>query len=429
MAMSRDEKLEKVQRLLTAHRKTKEYLENEPVTSEIHPGTDIARNWTVITAAYSGLEQTIKYLIAEEKGLHIPELIDLREDNRNPYRTHDVAELFTKLKEPTQDVIRDFYGRFQSLHSYIAVQTVDEFLRAVSGPDGDGYERWRYALIENRDLPRNSPEALVKVWEVCVQIARDRAWKRERLQKLDEELTSVFWMELDDMVLNLSVDRQNAGEPFQDIAREIGDWLWSAGHPLNAFADVLWHVSRYGEHGQTGVSEWLSDALTRWANGGLKNPAIAGRTSLRAFMTRAQGRTPDGQSIRWNRNANRFEPVPWPLENLQQKALPPNAIVIGDPRPVGVPLWTLWQAAKESGYRVLENLGFSGPPDQEPWFRTHEVQAEDRGDARLLLTMWRKRDGDHDLFYMVEEQPRDTMGERVRRWIDVALRLGEMRAR
>ena len=59
MPMSREEKIEKVQRLLTAHRKTKQVLENEPVTWELHPGTDIARNWTVITAAYSGLEQTI----------------------------------------------------------------------------------------------------------------------------------------------------------------------------------------------------------------------------------------------------------------------------------------------------------------------------------------------------------------------------------
>ena len=68
MPMSKNEKLEKVQRLHTAHRKTKEFLENEPPTWELHPGTDIARNWTVITAAYSGLEQTIKYLVAEEKG-------------------------------------------------------------------------------------------------------------------------------------------------------------------------------------------------------------------------------------------------------------------------------------------------------------------------------------------------------------------------
>ena len=106
MPMSRDEKIEKVQRLLTAHRKTKEVLENEPVTWEVHPGSEIARNWTVITAAYSGLEQTMKYLIAEENAQSIAELIERRGRKKSPYETHDVAKLFSKLAEPTQDVVR-----------------------------------------------------------------------------------------------------------------------------------------------------------------------------------------------------------------------------------------------------------------------------------------------------------------------------------
>ena len=146
MPMSKEENLEKVQRLHTAHRKTKEFLENEPLSWELHPGTDIARNWTVLTAAYSGLEQKIQYLIAEEQGLHIAKLIEPRQNGRNPYRTHDVSELFTKLEKPTQEAIGEFYARFQSLHSYIAIETVDAFLRAVAGPQGDGYGRWRYAL-------------------------------------------------------------------------------------------------------------------------------------------------------------------------------------------------------------------------------------------------------------------------------------------
>ena len=104
MPMSEDEKIEKVQRLLTAHRKTKEVLGNEPVTWEVHPGSEIARNWTVITAAYSGLEQTMKYLIAEENAQSIAELIERRGRKKSPYETHDVAKLFSKLREATQEV-------------------------------------------------------------------------------------------------------------------------------------------------------------------------------------------------------------------------------------------------------------------------------------------------------------------------------------
>ena len=320
MPMSRDASIEKVQRLLTAYKKTKQTLEGEPVTWELHPGTDIARNWTVITAAYSGLEQTLKYLIAEENGLTIPALIDFvipdnvdaNEHNAKtfPYRMHSLGWLFSKLKKSTQDVIRDFYGRYQSLHSYIAIGRADNFLDLVSGRQGVGYERWRYTLIEDKPLPKNSPEALVAIWGVCVRIAEERLWKNQRVRMPDKELAQTFCRRLETLLDNVSVDRQNAGEPFQDISGEIKDWLWRGGHPLNAFAEVLWHFARYGSHGVEDVSEWLSDTLTSWVNEVASNPIASGRTSLRAFVTRAQGLTPDGQSIRWNPSRNRFEAIP-----------------------------------------------------------------------------------------------------------------------
>ena len=431
MPMSRDEKIEKVQRLLTAHKKTKEALEAEPVMREWHPGTDIARKWTVITAAYSGLEQTIKYLLAEENNHSIAELFAFREGKKYVYRTHDVARLFSRLTEPTQDIVRDFYGRFQSLHSYITVETVDEFLNMVSGADGTGYERWRYTLIEEKELPRNSPEGLLAIWGVCVQIAEERAWKKQLVRMPDEELISKLWMQLDHLVLNVSIDRQNAGEPFQDITHKIRDWAWRTGHPLNAFAELLWHFSRYEEHGQDDVSEWLSDALTRWVMRVITSPAIAGATSLRTFVERAQGNTPDGQGLRWDRNTNRFEAVPWSMESRHQDALPPEAVVIGDPTEGGTPLRTLWQAARRSGHHVLENRGFDGPANEDPWFCTLELRAEDESGGRpiVVLTIWQKRSEDPSLFSMVEQWPREAMDEHVRRWIEVARGIGEMRAR
>ena len=417
MPMSRDEKIEKVQRLLTAHRKTKEVLENEPVTWEVHPGSEIARNWTVITAAYSGLEQTMKYLIAEENAQSIAELLERRGRKKSPYETHDVAKLFSKLAEPTQDVVRDFYGRFQSLHSYITVKTVGEFLRAVSEADGHGYMRWRYTLIEDMPVPRNSPEALIAVWEVCVQIAQERAWEMQRVRMPNEALAWEFCNELETLELNVSVDRQNAGEPFQDIAGETKDWLWRTGHPLNAFADVLWHAGRYGEHGQADVSEWLSDALTRWAGGVLNSPDVAGRTSLRAFVKGAQGRTPSGQGIRWNRNTNRFEDVPWSLKTRVEATAPPDTVVIDDS--TGIRLRALWQAAKRSGYRVLENRAFDGPPNEDLWFRTLELQSEEDSNERSILTIWQQPPKDIDPFYIVEQWPREAIDEHVRKWIEV----------
>ena len=121
------------------------------VVSELLPGSDIARNWPVITAAYSGLEQTIKFLIAEEKGCTIRELVDQSNAGRkhsrsphkevHPFRTHNIAWLFSKLEKATQSVAHDFYRRFQSLHLYVPIPQVDRFLELVSAKRGTGYER------------------------------------------------------------------------------------------------------------------------------------------------------------------------------------------------------------------------------------------------------------------------------------------------
>ena len=266
MPMTRESRMEKVQRLSTAHTKTKEILEGEPLTRELHPGTDIARNWTVITAAYSGLEQTLKYLIAEERDLTIAELINYSapkrtgniecETGKYPYRTHNLCRLYSKLEESTRNVVQDFYGRFQSLHSYITVGRVDKFLDRVSGPGGTGYERWRYSLIEDTNLPKNSPEALLAIWDACIQIAEYSLWKNQKVRMPDKELTQKLRQLLNDINLNVSVERHNAGEPLQNTSGEIKDWLWSKGHPLNAFADVLWHFARFGTHGVVDIPEW-----------------------------------------------------------------------------------------------------------------------------------------------------------------------------
>ena len=437
MPMSRDTKIEIVQRLQTAHKKTKKMLEMEPVAWELHPGTDIARNWTVINASYSGLEQTLKYLIAEEKRLTIAELIefvDQKNINREkvsakqyPFQTHNLGWLFSKLDGLTQDVVRDFYARYKSLHSYIRIGRVDQFLNAVSGQKGVGYNRWRYTLIEDKPLPRNSPEALLAIWGVCVQLAYGRAWENQLVQMPEKKLAQEFCEQMDRLQLSVSVERQNAGEPYQDISREIRDWLWSEGHPLNAFAKVLWHYARFGCHGANDVSEWLSETLTRWVKEVIEDPAISRQTSLRAFVTRAQGHTPGGSSLRWNPKKNRFEAVKWTLKNLFRDTLPAQATVIADYGRRRIPLAELWVAANESGYQVVENRAFKGPPDQDHWFRIIEVRTKNPGKKNSVLSIWGERNNFRELYYLVEECALEEICEPLRRWIDIARRIGKMR--
>ena len=436
MPITKQARLEKVQRLLTAHGRTKKALESEPVVHELHLGTDIAQNWPVITAAYSGLEQTIKYLIAEQRGLTIQELVDFaveddgewhgRRQRTNPYRTHNLGRLFSELDQVTKDTVSEFYRRYHSLVPYIGIGSVDQFLHRVSGRRGDGYVRWRYALIEEKPLPSNSPQALVAIWGVCVQIAQEKDWRYPQVQMPDNELGEELCSHLEMLLRRVFNEMHDPGEPLRDIEGEVSAWFRETGHPLNPLAEALWHFARYGHAGVVDVPPWFLEALTRWAREVVDQVARAGPTLLRAFLVSAQGHTRRGKSVRWNPERKRFESVPWSLGKRFLDTPPEGEIVI-DHRRAGyeAPLRSLWAAAEEAGYQVRENRAFAGPPDQDPWFCTLEVTNEN---AERVLSMWQQMLNLHDdRFHMVVECDPESMGEPVRRWIDLARRLGAIR--
>lgn len=428
MRKTRRESMEIVQRLRAAHKQTKKLFDGEEVVLELHAGTEIARYWPIITASYSGLEQTIKYLIAEEKGMGTQELIgqsipgQSRSGRRRkqvyPYRTHNIAWLFSKLGEPTQSVLHEFYERFQSLHSYIPILQLDEFLQKVSANKGTGYERWRYALIENRKLPPNSPAALVAIWGVCVRIAISNIWSNQRVRMPDEMIVSDLRNQLNAWVRGISINRQNAGEPYQEIQPEIHAWLHASGHPLNAFARVLWHFRRYESHGVADASDWFSEVLLNWRRHLLEATAQSGPTLLRMFVERAQGNTPQGASLSWNSAVKRFEAVPWALEERHQSELPLGAIKIGGDHDQWPPLRDLWSAAQQCGYRVLENRSFHGGNQHDNWFCTLQVQSENERKTNAILSIWEKPI--EQVCYLVRECPCDAIAAPVRRWIGLA---------
>ena len=431
MAMSRTDCTEKVQRLKTALKKTKSLMDSESALPELHPGTDIARNWTVITSAYSGLEQTFKYLIAVDKGISIQDLIDFRIPknirlkaglNRHKYRTHDLAMLFLELDDEVQNIIEEHYSRFQSLHSYIVTPTVRQFLQDISGPNsGQGYERWRYTLIEDKPLPKNSPEALISIWDISIQVAIQKVWENQRIRMTDVYLKESILRLLHNELTNVTVGRQNRGEQFQDIDNEVKKWLWQYGDPINSIACALWHFARFNYHGQEGVSDWFSEALEKFLITISNVLKKEGRTSLRTFVNRAQGLTPEGSSIRWNSETNRFEPVPWSMPDLFQNSPPSNGIKFRDTRERGLPLALLWYYSKAAGYKVLENRSYNGSSDDETFFCTHRVVSQDVESKEVLYSLWQRK---HDWpyhFVLVRECDESKVNPLLQQFINMAL--------
>ena len=192
-----------VQRLKTAHGRTREAYEQTFKGHDLHPGTDLAGAWPFITAAYSGIEQTFKFHIAEAQGKTVEELVATRGPEgakggaRFPYRHHNLGRLFRCLDEPIRAAVSEQYRRFRTLHPYIGPAAAGEFLDVVSAEDGRGYERWRYSLTApEQKIPTNSAEALLSIWDTAVQLCQtDR--KGWRLRGVYEHLSEGFAGSLD----------------------------------------------------------------------------------------------------------------------------------------------------------------------------------------------------------------------------------------
>ena len=165
------------------------------------PGHRRCADWTEFTAAYSGLEQTLKSLVTVENGLTILELINSRFRN-TPMRmnaTQEVSIPDTQLRagdysQGSRNRRRRYgiYGRFRSLHSYIAIRRADQSHHPIAGRQGVGFERRIYTRIEDKPLLRNSPEALAAVWGVCVQVAEELALSRFP-EHIDSERDHALW--------------------------------------------------------------------------------------------------------------------------------------------------------------------------------------------------------------------------------------------
>lgn len=404
MSMTKLEKFEKVQRLSVAQNQTRNMLEKDLIRMDLHPGSDIATRWPFIIAAYSGLEQTIKFLILEENSLTTDEL--------HRYRTHNIARLFCELNESTKNVVREYYGRFQSLHSYIDVEKLDDFLNMISGKDGKGYERWRYTLIEDEvELPRNSAEAMITTWGACIELARSRVFDIPRISFPDVKLRSILRDRMENLALDVCLKRQAAGEQFQNLTLQLLERLFRDKNVLNVFAEILCNFDEFQSRNFPDMSDQMSEVMSRWQDSVLSESSKTGMTSLRNFVERAQGRRPEGESIRWNMDSKRFEVVPWKLESLSQSKFPPNAIFLYFD--YFRMLAALREHANLSGCLIRENRESmnSFEFDTAEWHRILELSEGD--DANPIVTIWHKRERGNDQFGFVELCCKNEMGQRI----------------
>jgi len=430
MPISEDDKGEILLRLTTAEQKTRKLFERDSESYDAYSGMAIAQMWPAVTAGYSGLEQTLKYLIADRRGMTVEELLsELRKNGEN---AHDLGMLFRKLDRGAAATIRDYYGTLQSLYFFLP-SAASKFLNNISTSFGEkrgkGYDSWRYALVQpDKRPPDNSPEALLGLWNICLQIARKRLRGKSELRMLDHPVWIWCRRHLCDAVRDAFAQHQNDGEyrPYIVPEKEIREWLWRDGHALNAFASLLRHHYKYGEHGVKEASEPFSAVLRAWTARVTNGSAIENRTAAGFFVRRAQGRGGPDESIRWNTEAARFEAVPWSLEPRRpRKKPPPGALAV---EALGIPdqdnesfFQPLRRTADRAGYRCLENRSFKGkawPKTGLFLFRTFRVVGKNGAPVLAVWELGPSIGIGCSEFHVEEECSREEMAAPVRRWLE-----------
>ncbi|MCY4496527.1 MAG: hypothetical protein OXC14_04510, partial [Rhodospirillaceae bacterium] len=214
--------------------------------------------------------------------------------------------------------------------------------RSVGG-QRDGLATHRYDVVETGIIvgpwwdapPRNAAQfnahyADIGIMVIAVQLCEKerRGW---RLRGVYEQLSEGFAGRLEEITERLNMERVGKGLEFHDVRREAADWMRAHGGPLNGFA-ALTHRSHRGQLPDAeadGLSAFFADSLTAWVQG-QDGGRVKARSDVRAFVDRATGYRGAGQGVRWNRETNGFEDVPWALGQITAEEPPPGAFRFED---------------------------------------------------------------------------------------------------
>ena len=390
--MSRDH-AEIAHRLETAYRRTREAYE---VTFKGHDqdiGTEIASVWPFITVAYSGIEQTFKFHIAEKCKKTVEQLVASR-----GYRHHDLGKLFACLKGRVRKAVAEEYRRFRTLHPHIEPKTADDFLRCVSAKkrpsdegDGRGYQQWRYSLTapeRDEDIPRNSVEALLLIWDVAVQLCETErgGWRpRGVYERMSEGIEGC----LD----HIALTRPGLGEggkrtDHRDMRRESIAWLSRHGCVVNGFAKLI-HREYRGlppDADADGLSDFLADSREAWVSG-QDGGRVTARSDIGMFVARARGSRGRGQGVRWNGETNGFEDIPWALAGLTEEKPPRGAFRFEDDGHGAHRRRQMMRWVFGRGFDVKENYPARGDMPAGKWLCTLRGE-KDVASGKLVVGFW-----------------------------------------
>ena len=217
---------------------------------------DMATHWPVVTPLYSGLEQALKVLAAHNLGIPV----EVATGPGKILRIHHLGKCWDHISPEAKEILEDHWEQFTSLHSYLVegdqakaeVATAREFLWHLSGKGerGDGYESWRYSLIEMQELPRVSVEGMLQLWDSVLEVyvAHTRPEANRSIRGAIEWIALRVHQVWEQARFKASVEIQDGADrdkyDCEAMVREDQRWMRKYGCYANIGADVLWRQSR-----------------------------------------------------------------------------------------------------------------------------------------------------------------------------------------
>ena len=391
-------------RLRTAHAETHESYARRPAWFEIVGDVALAQQWLTIGATYSGIEQTLKYLIALHKDLTVDELLaangiveNLGEEpeQRTRYRIHEIGTLFSRLDRQTREAVEHDYAVWQSLYDYLPIPTSAEFLEHIQGDDNRGHLDWRYCLIQGHLPPLNSADAMLAIWASLIRCCEEHAQipHRAGARTTDEEVRVGLSECLERACANCEQRAAENDKPIPPLREELARWAPSGACMVNNMAALLGHQERYLEVPEREGSEPMRRTIAECLRQ-LRNDAREGmRGALPTFARRALGYSPTGESVRWNPETMRFENLPWPLQSETRDNAPQGATRVAPEENADGRLRDIWHHARVAGYVVKETRDFAaniGQPIQ--WHLRMRVYDQHEGAEDARISVWQEQD-------------------------------------
>ncbi len=387
MPLSDDQRRAFATRLQSAYMHTRDLNETRPWVHEIVPDHALGQDWPIIISAYSGIEQTLKFLIALDRGISVEELT-----GGGGFRTHRLGFLFQHLEAERKRAAERYYTCWQSLHCYVSVPACEALLELLQEEDGRGYEHWRYCLAQIRPPVANSADAMLAIWAALLRQAPALPFP---MVDFDDEIRDGLWMALDTACANEEGRSIEHGESTYSTCADRDRWIHSHTHLLDAMAQALCHYEKYGDFADEAGSPPWRNALCNCVRE-LRRQARqeSRRGSVHMFTQRASGWLPIAESIRWSYDKGSFQDVPWALESESRNEPPPDAQIVDFCNGTDAQLRRLRYYAKARGHLLKESRAFAwrATGEDRTWHLRLRLYDHHQGTDRPRLSIWQRGD-------------------------------------